>query len=234
MILERKMQINIPDLQQQFGEFQNNNRLIRFDDPRATIIEFAGLIQVYSGAMKEISTKLDVLDDEFHIHHSHNPIHHLECRIKGIRSIFDKMQRCGVPLTLESAKEHVQDIAGIRVICNYVDDIYVVENLLLQQADISLVKRKDYIEHPKENGYHSLHLVVKVPVFLSDKTENVPVEIQMRTIAMDYWASLEHTLRYKNNKDDMRQYSAMLLDCANTLAATEKTMQYIRNNIEKP
>ena len=232
MILERKMQINIPDLQQQFGDFQNNNGLTSFGDPRAIIIEFAGLIQVYNGAMKGISTKLEVLDDEFHIRHSHNPIHHLECRIKGIRSIFDKMQRCGVPLTLDSAREYVQDIAGIRVICNYVDDIYLMEKLLLQQADITLVKRKDYIEQPKENGYRSLHLVVKVPVFLSDKSENVPVEIQMRTIAMDYWASLEHTLRYKNNKDDMRQNSAMLLDCANTLADTEKTMQQIRNSIE--
>jgi len=232
MILERKMQINIPDFQQQFGEFQNNFVIEGFDDPRSFILEFAGLIQIYNGAMKEISTKLEVLDDEFHIRHSHNPIHHLECRTKGIRSIVDKMQRYGVPLTLDSAREHVQDIAGIRVICNYIDDIYVMEKLLLQQSDITLVKRKDYIKHPKENGYRSLHLIIKVPVFLSNKHENVPVEIQLRTIAMDYWASLEHMLQYKNNNCDMSQYSAALRDCANTLADTEKTMQQIRINIE--
>lgn len=232
MILERKMQINIPDLKQQLGEFRNDFRIDGLDNSRANILEFAGLIQLYNSAMKEINTKLEVLDDEFHIHHSHNPIHHLECRIKGIRSIVNKMQRYGLPLTLDSVREHIQDIAGIRVICNFIDDIYLMEKLLLKQADITLIKRKDYIEKPKENGYRSLHLVVKVPVFLSDKTENVPVEIQMRTIAMDYWASLEHALRYKNDKDDMVKYSAMLLDCANTLADTEKIMQQIRNSIE--
>jgi putative GTP pyrophosphokinase len=233
MILERKMQITIPDLKQQFGEFKNNFTIDDSGNPRSSLLKFAGLIQLYNGAMKEINTKLEVLDDEFHIHHSHNPIHHLECRIKGIKSIVDKMQRYGVPFTLDSVRERVQDIAGIRVICNFLDDIYLMEKLLLQQADITLIKRKDYIEQPKKNGYRSLHIVVKVPVFLSDKTENVPVEIQMRTIAMDYWASLEHALRYKNDKDDMVKYSALLLDCANTLADTEKIMQQIRNSIEK-
>ena len=233
MILERKMQIDIPDLQHQFGEFQNNFNINGFDDPRKFIMEFAKLMQIYNSAMKEISTKLEVLDDEFHVRHSHNPIHHLECRIKGIKSIFDKMQRYGIPVTLDSVRENIQDIAGIRVICNYTDDIYVMEKLLLKQSDISLAQRKNYIEQPKENGYRSLHLVVKVPVFLSERTESVPVEIQMRTIAMDYWASLEHSLRYKNDKTDMRQYSAMLLDCANTLADTEKTMQQIHSSIQK-
>lgn len=232
MILERKMRINIPNLKQEFGNFQSNLKMKGFD-PRRSILELAELMHVYNSAMKEISTKLEVLDDEFHIRNSHNPIHHLECRIKGIKSIADKMERYGVQPTMDSVRENVQDIAGVRVICNYIDDIYVIEKLLLQQADITLVKRKDYIEQPKENGYRSLHLVVKVPVFLSDKTEHVPVEIQMRTIAMDYWASLEHALRYKNDKNDMMKYSSMLLDCANTLADTEKTMQQIRISIEK-
>ena len=231
MILERKMQLNIPELQQQFGELQNDYSFENEGDPRSAIVEFAGLIQVYNSAMKGVSTRLEVLDDEFHIYHSHNPIHHLECRVKGIKSILDKMQRLGVPLTLDSARENVQDIAGIRVICNFFDDIYVMEELLLQQTDIELVQRKDYITQPKENGYRSLHLVVKMPVFLSDRVEHVPIEIQMRTIAMDYWASLEHTLRYKNDKTDMKQYAEALLDCANTLAETEKTMQEIRNSI---
>lgn len=233
MILERKMQINIPDLRQQFGDFHNNFKIDGLGDPRRFILKFAEFIQVYNSAMKEINTKLEVLDDEFHIRNSHNPIHHLECRVKGIKSIADKIERYGVPPTLDSVREHILDIAGVRVICNYIDDIYVMEKLLLQQADITLIKRKDYIEQPKENGYRSLHLVVKIPVFLSDKTEYVPVEIQMRTIAMDYWASLEHTLRYKNDKNDMMEYSAMLLDCASILADTEKKMQQIRISIEK-
>ena len=238
MTLERKMQINIPDIKKHFlkqesRDFQNSMRADSLEDPRAFVLEFAGLIQVYNGAMKGISTKLEVLDEEFHIHHSHNPIHHIECRIKGIKSIYEKMQRYRVPFTLDSAREHIQDIAGIRVICNFVDDIYEVEKFLLKQSDVTLVERKDYIEQPKESGYRSLHLIVKIPVFLSDRIENIPVEIQMRTIAMDYWASLEHMLRYKNSKNDMKQYSLMLWDCANTLANTENTMQQIRMGIEE-
>ena len=232
MILERKTSNNIPDLRKQYGAFIKKLQVNAPDNPGVTLLEIAGLMQVYNGAMKTISAKLEVLDDEFHVSHSHNPIHHLECRIKGIQSIYEKMQRYGVPITLVSVREHIRDIAGIRVICNFIDDIYVMERLLVQQPDIKFVERKDYIEQPKENGYRSLHLDVEVPVFLSDKTENVPVEIQLRTIAMDYWASLEHMLRYKNNEHDTQQYSAMLLDCANALADTEKTMQKIRIGIE--
>jgi putative GTP pyrophosphokinase len=190
-------------------------------------------MQLYNAAMKGISTKLEVLDDEFQLTHKHNPIHHLECRIKGFSSLYQKIQRYGISLSFDSIREHIQDIAGIRVICNFVDDIYAMEDMLLKQSDVTLIKKKDYIAEPKENGYRSLHLVVKVPVFLSARTEDVPVEIQLRTIAMDYWASLEHMMRYKNNDSNMQKFSTMLLDCANTLADTEKTMQYIRENIEE-
>jgi putative GTP pyrophosphokinase len=133
---------------------------------------------------------------------------------------------------MESIRKHVLDIAGIRVICNFIDDIYAIEKLLLKQTDVELMSRKDYIESPKDSGYRSLHLLVKIPVFLSDKTEHVPVEIQMRTVAMDYWASLEHMLRYKNDAD-MRKYAEKLLDCANTLAQTEVVMQEIRNGVQE-
>ena len=231
MILERKMKLDIPDLKQQIGDVQDDFEAGRLDDSRPSALEIAELIQMYSGAMKEISTKLEVLDDEFHVRHSHNPIHHLECRLKGVRSIYEKMRRLDVPLTLESAREHVMDIAGIRVICNFIDDIYLMEKLLMRQADVTLVRRKDYIETPKESGYRSLHLVVQTPIYLSDKTEAIPVEIQMRTVAMDYWASLEHMLRYKNAEADMLKYVAMLSDCADTLARTERTMQKIRNSL---
>jgi putative GTP pyrophosphokinase len=230
MILERKQQFDLPDPSEQDGIlFQ----IMQGHDPRESMKKMAELIQVYTAAMKGISTKLEVLDDEFQITHKHNPIHHLECRIKGVTSIFKKIQRYGLSISIESARTHIHDIAGIRVICNFVDDIYEVEKMLIEQPDVTLIKRKDYISQPKENGYRSLHIVVTVPVFLSAKTEDVPVEIQLRTIAMDYWASLEHMLRYKNNMSDIHKYSAMLLECANTLANTEKTMQYIREKIEK-
>lgn len=230
MILERKTNFNIK--QTMPSDAENFLAFSASPEERIRIYKEALIMQnLYKAAMKEVSTKLEVLDDEFNINYSHNPIHHLECRIKEIKSILKKMQRYSVPHTLESAQKHIQDIAGIRVICNFINDIYLVEKLLTKQSDITVIKRKDYIEQPKENGYRSLHLVVKVPVFLSDKTENVPVEIQLRTIAMDYWASLEHMLQYKSKNDDMKKYAATLLDCADTLAETEKTMQFIREHI---
>jgi len=175
------------------------------------------------------TTQAQIMEGVFY---NHNPIHHLECRLKGVKSIFEKLQKRGLNLDLDSMQSHVHDIAGIRVICNFVDDIYLIEKFLLQQYDIKLVEREDYIECPKENGYRSLHLIVEIPVFLSNEIKNIPVEIQFRTIAMDYWASLEHMLRYKNNQDDINRHSATLLECANTLAETEKTMQNIRMSIE--
>ncbi len=232
MILNRKMQMNVANIEMQLEEFKGAFGLAIEDNKKDDIVELIKLIQVYNSAMREVSTKLEILDDEFHVIHSHNPIHHLECRVKGMRSIFNKMKKYELPMTLDLVKDKILDIAGIRVICNYIEDIYTIEKLLLKQTDISLIKRKDYIENPKESGYRSLHIVVSIPVFLSEKVENIPVEIQMRTIAMDYWASLEHKIRYKNKKNDMEVYSDMLLDCAKTLAETERKMQYIKNSIE--
>ena len=230
MILKRDIQINIHDIQEQYGHFLSTPEN---DVPIASLIELAGLMVLYSGAMKGISTQLEVLDDEFQIQHKHNPIHHLECRLKRPASIYRKLEKHGLSPSADAVREHIHDIAGIRVICNFLNDIYAVEDLLLRKPDIKLLKKKDYISQPKANGYRSLHLVVTTPVFLSDKREEVPVEIQLRTMAMDYWASLEHMLRYKNAKINMEKYSKMLLDCANSLADTEEAMQHIRNVIEE-
>jgi putative GTP pyrophosphokinase len=233
MILERKSRINISDFREQREQlFQNFLKNSESETPESSLSKLLELMQLYNAAMKGVSTKLEILDDEFQLTHHHNPIHHLECRIKGFSSLYKKIQRYGIPLSFDSIRERIHDIAGIRVICNFIDDIYAMEDMLLKQSDVTLVKRKDYIAEPKENGYRSLHIVVKVPVFLSTRTEEVPVEIQLRTIAMDYWASLEHMMKYKNNEKDLQKFSTMLLDCANTLADTEKTMQYIRENIE--
>lgn len=229
MILERKMKIDIPDFDNQI----NDNSINQLMESKALMIEFNSLMQTYNSAMKEISTKLEILDDDFHTHNMHNPIHHLECRIKGINSIINKAKKANENISLDIIREHVQDIAGIRVICNYTDDIYLVEELLLKQADVTLIKRKDYIKNPKESGYRSLHIVVSIPVFLSDKTLNIPVEIQMRTIAMDYWACLEHQLQYKNNNDSILDHRKKLLECSNILSQTENQMQTIFKSIHE-
>ncbi len=193
--------------------------------------EFQAIQQLYSSAVKEVSTKLEVLNDEFKIRYDHNPIRHMENRIKAPKSIIEKLQRNGLPVNIQSAQENLNDIAGIRVVCCYIDDIYKIAELLLKQRDVTLVKRKDYITHPKENGYRSLHLVVKIPVFLSERVVAVPVEIQIRTVAMDFWASLEHQLRYKKNQTSCSEIDAELLECAESISTLDVKMQNLYKQV---
>ena len=150
-----------------------------------TLQEFLALQQIYEAGIKEVKTKLEILDDEFKIKHDHNPIHHMEYRLKSVRSILGKLEKRGLEVSLESIVINLTDIAGVRVICNYVSDVYKIADMLIKQSDIKLIKKKDYIKHPKNNGYRSLHLVVEVPIFLAEKVQPIPVEIQIRTIAMD-------------------------------------------------
>ena len=142
---------------------------------------------VYMGAIREIRARLETLDTEFQYRHKHNPIHHIQSRVKTLPSIMKKLSDMGQPMTITSAKKHLHDIAGVRVVCCYVDDIYRIAELLLSQDDISLIFEKDYIKQPKPNGYRSLHIVVDVPVYLSQGKLFIPVEIQIRTVAMDFW-----------------------------------------------
>ncbi len=180
---------------------------------------------LYSSAVREIATKLENLNDEFKCTRDRNPIHLITTRVKTPKSIIDKLVRRGFPVTVESARENLTDIAGIRVICPYIDDIYLIADLLSSQDDIELVRTSDYIREPKANGYRSLHLIVTVPVFLSDRTERVGAEIQIRTIAMDFWASLEHEIAYKlaNEKSDWT--ARELRACADVIAETDRRMQ---------
>ncbi|WP_087503666.1 GTP pyrophosphokinase [Staphylococcus haemolyticus] len=228
MYVERKPSLYIEELRSEFKD--NLHHFKDGDEAFDRLIGFVELDHLYSSALKEISTKLDILDDNFNHVYKHNPIHHMERRVKEMNSLIKKLHRKQLDISAESAREHILDIAGIRVVCNYLEDIYVIEKMLLKQEDVKLLKRKDYIKNPKENGYRSLHIVVSIPVFLSNKVEKLPVEIQIRTIGMDMWASLEHKIRYKNNAstDD---YSDMLKDCALEIADVESKMQSIHSAI---
>lgn len=229
VILDRQSRINTSELQARL-------KSVTFDDgplPSDQITEFIDQMQVYEGAMYEISTKLEILDSEFQVRFSHNPIHHMERRLKSINSILGKLRRKDLPLTVESVKDNLLDVAGIRVICNYRDDVYSVSNYLSAQNDIQVLRVKDYIKNPKQNGYRSLHVIYAVPVFLSSGPHYTPVEVQLRTIAMDYWASLEHALRYKTDLPDAKlsEHSQTLLDCARSLQNVEAQMQNIHRDI---
>ena len=186
----------------------------------------------YQAAIRQVQTKLEILDDEFQMRHSRNPIHHMHSRMKTIQSMMDKLRRKQAELSIESAMQNLTDIAGIRVICNYVQDVYNVANLLTCQDDVHLVRARDYIQTPKENGYRSLHLIVAVPVFLAEGRVMVPVEVQIRTIAMDFWASLEHSLRYKALSSVPEDISAELKRSAEDIAALDQRMQSIHNRVD--
>ena len=194
--------------------------------------QFLETRNIYKAAIKEISTKLEILDDEFSVRYDYNPIHHIESRVKSIQSIFSKMEKKGLDMTLDGVHA-LTDIAGIRVICNYQDDVYTIAKLLVRQDDIELIRDKDYIAQPKLSGYRSLHIVVLVPVFLSESTQRVPVEIQIRTIAMDTWATLEHELKYKRKEKLSEKDELQLLRCAEAMAEVDRRMQDIHKELKE-
>lgn len=193
--------------------------------------DFLELRQIYNAAIREVRTKLEILDEEFQVRFNYNPIHHIEYRLKTPQSIVEKLNRKGLELSIESIRDNITDIAGIRVICNYIDDIYTISELLLKQDDITLIRKRDYIANPKENGYRSLHLVIIVPVFLSDRKELVPVEVQIRTIAMDCWASLEHQLMYKSSIPMPDSLKKELKECADSMYEVDLKLQNIHKQI---
>ena len=175
---------------------------------------FFDQMMIYNAGIKEVRTKLEILDDEFQTKYAYNPIHHIESRLKSVKSIVNKIKEKNMDVTLHNIKENVTDIAGIRVICNYLNDIYEVEKLLLKQSDVKLLRRRDYIKAPKSSGYQSLHLLIEVPIYLSDGPRPIPVEVQIRTIAMDFWASLEHRLKYKSDNEVAEDLRYRLKICA--------------------
>ena len=193
------------------------------------------LMSFYKCASMEIETKFRVLNEELSLESEHNPIEAIETRIKSIDSLVRKMNRKEIPLTISAIEENIFDIAGVRVICSFPEDIYFLEECLLKQDDVKLIERKDYIKNPKESGYRSLHLIVEVPIFLQDEKRPMKVEVQLRTIAMDFWASLEHKLRYKKDLEPelLHKLQQELIDCSNESAKLDLRMEAIRKQIEK-
>lgn len=189
------------------------------------------IMLLYESGIQEIKTKLDILKAESHLKGRTNPIDSIKSRIKTPRSIIKKLKRRGFPISLQSMMQNLNDIGGIRVICPFIEDIYIVADMLMRQDDLTLIERKDYIKNPKPNGYRSLHLILEVPIFLSDSTQPVRIELQLRTIAMDFWASLEHQLRYKSDVQVPPNLSDDLKACADVIAATDEEMQRIAKEL---
>lgn len=175
---------------------------------------FDTLMAYYRCAIMEIETKFKVLNEEYSLHYDRNPINGIKTRLKTVPSMHGKLQKMGLPLTVDSIESGLSDVAGVRVICAFTEDVYSLADALLSQDDITLIKRKDYIKNPKPNGYRSLHLIVSVPIFLAHEKRLMKVEIQLRTIAMDTWASLEHQLKYKKDVEFTEEMSKELLRCA--------------------
>ena len=194
--------------------------------------QYKELIMMYNSAIKEVKTKLEVLNDELSIKNERNPIESISSRVKSITSIVNKLNRKGKEISVKEVYNTLNDVAGIRIICSFVDDIYQIANMLIRQDDIKLVEVKDYIQHPKPNGYRSLHLVIEVPIFLSNRKRYMKVEIQIRTMAMDFWASLEHELKYKHDIENENEISKELRECAEVISNTDMKMLEIRDKIK--
>lgn len=190
------------------------------------------LMMEYRSAIGEVETKLKVLNEEFSLKYNRNPFEAIKSRLKSPQSIYEKLERKGFPITVESIRENLADVAGLRVICSFPDDIYRLAELFCQQDDIILICRKDYIRNPKPNGYRSLHLILNVPIFLSRGKKYMKVEVQFRTIAMDFWASLEHKLKYKRDVEDTGEIVEQLKNCADSIEQLDYQMQEIRNKID--
>ena len=198
------------------------NNLTLCEDPH----DFLVMQNLYDAAVRQLTLKFNILNSEFNVLYARNPIHHIDGRVKSQSSIVAKLVKKGLPVSIESARENVNDIAGVRVVCSYIDDVYRVAEMFERQTDVEIVKKQDYIKTPNYNGYRSLHLDIKVPVYLSNRTEYVMAEIQIRTIAMDFWASLEHDIHYKADRAKLPAgIDEEMFACAETIAEIDRQMQ---------
>ena len=195
--------------------------------------DFLVMQNLYDAAVRQLTLKFNILNSEFNVLYARNPIHHIDGRVKSQSSIVAKLIKRGLPLSIESARKNINDIAGVRVVCSYIDDVYRVAEMVERQQDLEIVKRQDYIKTPNYNGYRSLHLDLRVPVYLSDRTEQVLAEVQIRTIAMDFWASLEHDIRYKADRSRLPAgINEEMLACAGKIAEIDRQMQDMYQRIK--
>ena len=201
--------------------------------PTATLDEWKRMQLIYSAALKEVNTKLEILNSEFQMAHRYNPIEHITARIKSPDSIAKKLRHQGRTVTVENIVRYINDVAGIRIICSFTSDIYLIAELIRKQSDVKVLKIKDYIENPKPNGYTSYHMIVSVPIFLSDMVIDTKVEIQIRTIAMDFWASLEHKMYYKFEGNAPENIRRELKECADLVGFLDRKMLAINDEIKK-
>ncbi|MBQ8525404.1 MAG: GTP pyrophosphokinase family protein [Clostridia bacterium] len=217
------------DVQKSF--IQQN--IVNVDDDKLKEIfqDFQEFMIIYSCAIREVRTKFEVLNDHLTVTYKRNPIEMIKSRVKKPQSIVEKLKRKGLELSTESAIQNLNDVAGVRVICSFVNDIYEVANMLASQDDVTVLEVKNYIENPKPNGYRSYHMIIEVPVFFADNKQYVKVEVQLRTIAMDFWASLEHSMKYKKDVAEPEEIVAELKKCADLIAETDLKMQSINEQI---
>lgn len=225
--LEQKVEVQTETLKRQYRIIQMQAEKLREAKP------FNKLMMEYSSAIMELETRFKILNAEFSQEYNRNPFESIKSRLKTAASIYEKLERKGYPVTVESIRENLTDVAGVRVICSFPDDIYRLAKLLTRQEDMILVSEKDYIKNPKQNGYRSLHLILDVPIFLSSEKKYIKAEVQFRTIAMDFWASLEHKLKYKKNVDDTDEIVGQLKACADSIEQLDYQMQEIRNRIDR-
>ena len=193
---------------------------------------FEECMMIYNCAIREVRTKFEVLNDDLSVAYNRNPIEMIKSRIKKPQSIINKLKRRGFEISMESLVANLNDVAGIRIICSFVDDIYRVAGMFSSQDDVTVLEIKDYIKHPKENGYRSYHMIVEVPVFFAKRKQYVKVEVQLRTIAMDFWASLEHKIKYKKDVENSEEIIKELKECADSIAQTDLKMQNINNKLD--
>lgn len=194
-------------------------------------VPYKQLMSYYQCAIMEVVTKFKVLDEEMSLEYDRNPIESIKSRLKSPESLIDKMNRKKLPLTVDAIENNINDVAGVRVICSFQSDIYMLAESLLKQDDIKLIEKKDYIQAPKDNGYRSLHLIVQTPIFLHDKKKLMNVEVQLRTISMDWWASLEHKICYKKDIDKYPEMGSDLRACANIAACLDEKMESIQKRV---
>ncbi len=227
------MNLALDGLQPQQKEFIHlvDSNIVNVDKMKQVKTELTRFMMLYKFALEEMNTKIDILKQEFQYIHEYNPIEHVKSRVKSPESILKKVYKKGYDLSLSSIKENVKDIAGIRITCSFISDIYELSQMLQNQQDITVIEVKDYIKKPKPNGYQSLHVVLQIPIFMSDRVEHVYVELQIRTIAMDFWASLEHKIYYKYNKTVPTHLVEELKKAALSAAELDEKMERIHKEM---